>query len=150
MALEASSPMRLHDKFGRTITDLRISITDRCNYKCVYCRTGNDGASYAHLSHYSHRAHLNSDHLSLPSPFRTRLRSRGSFGSDGYVILPRGKIRQCGLAVVLQWQALQTQGRVKNAANNWTGHSTRRSTCHAMRERRGTAICGVPPSADVL
>ena len=25
----------LHDKFGRAITDLRISITDRCNYKCV-------------------------------------------------------------------------------------------------------------------
>ena len=25
--------MRLVDKFGRVITDLRISITDRCNYK---------------------------------------------------------------------------------------------------------------------
>src|ERR1700683_4810918 len=34
----------LSDKFGRPITDLRISITDRCNYKCVYCRTGNEGA----------------------------------------------------------------------------------------------------------
>src|SRR5690348_7244994 len=32
--------MPLTDKFGRPITDLRISITDRCNYKCVYCRTG--------------------------------------------------------------------------------------------------------------
>jgi cyclic pyranopterin phosphate synthase len=39
----------LVDKFGRAITDLRISITDRCNYKCVYCRTGNDGALYAEL-----------------------------------------------------------------------------------------------------
>ncbi len=39
----------LHDKFGRTITDLRISITDRCNYKCVYCRTGNEGALYGDL-----------------------------------------------------------------------------------------------------
>ena len=39
----------LHDKFGRAITDLRISITDRCNYKCVYCRTGNEGALYADL-----------------------------------------------------------------------------------------------------
>jgi cyclic pyranopterin phosphate synthase len=35
--------MLLTDKFGRAITDLRISITDRCNYKCVYCRTGNNG-----------------------------------------------------------------------------------------------------------
>jgi cyclic pyranopterin phosphate synthase len=40
---------RLTDKFGRPITDLRIAITDRCNYKCVYCRTGNQGAQYAEL-----------------------------------------------------------------------------------------------------
>ena len=40
---------RLIDKFGRPITDLRIAITDRCNYKCVYCRTGNEGAQYAEL-----------------------------------------------------------------------------------------------------
>lgn len=39
----------LIDKFGRPISDLRISITDHCNYKCVYCRTGNDGALYADL-----------------------------------------------------------------------------------------------------
>ena len=41
--------MFLTDKFGRRITDLRISITDRCNYKCVYCRTGNEGALYGDL-----------------------------------------------------------------------------------------------------
>ena len=42
-------PCCLTDKFGRAITDLRISITDRCNYKCVYCRTGNEGALYGDL-----------------------------------------------------------------------------------------------------
>jgi GTP 3',8-cyclase len=42
--------MPLIDKHGRPITDLRISITDRCNYKCVYCRTGTDGPAYAELS----------------------------------------------------------------------------------------------------
>ncbi|HUE42795.1 MAG TPA: GTP 3',8-cyclase MoaA [Candidatus Sulfotelmatobacter sp.] len=31
--------MTLHDKFGRAITDLRISVTDRCNFRCVYCRS---------------------------------------------------------------------------------------------------------------
>ncbi len=41
--------MNLQDKFGRAITDLRISITDRCNYRCVYCRTGNEGALYGDL-----------------------------------------------------------------------------------------------------
>lgn len=41
--------MPLTDKFGRPITDLRLSVTDRCNYKCVYCRTGNEGAIYGDL-----------------------------------------------------------------------------------------------------
>ena len=40
---------RLRDKYGRAITDLRISVTDRCNYKCVYCRTGEHGAQYSEL-----------------------------------------------------------------------------------------------------
>jgi cyclic pyranopterin phosphate synthase len=43
------SNVALTDKFGRPITDLRISITDRCNYRCVYCRTGNEGALYGDL-----------------------------------------------------------------------------------------------------
>jgi cyclic pyranopterin phosphate synthase len=29
----------LQDKFGRRITDLRISVTDRCNFRCIYCRS---------------------------------------------------------------------------------------------------------------
>jgi len=44
-----NEPTRLVDKHGRAITDLRISITDRCNYKCVYCRDGEDGTQYADL-----------------------------------------------------------------------------------------------------
>jgi cyclic pyranopterin phosphate synthase len=43
-------PALMKDKFGRTITDLRVSITDRCNYKCVYCRTGTEGAQFAELA----------------------------------------------------------------------------------------------------
>jgi cyclic pyranopterin phosphate synthase len=49
-AEDLSSPWsRLRDKYDRAITDLRVSVTDRCNYKCVYCRTGNEGAQYAEL-----------------------------------------------------------------------------------------------------
>jgi cyclic pyranopterin phosphate synthase len=40
---------RLTDTHSRAITDLRVSVTDRCNYRCVYCRTGNDGAQYSEL-----------------------------------------------------------------------------------------------------
>ena len=39
----------LTDRYSRAITDLRVSITDRCNYRCVYCRTGNEGAQYSEL-----------------------------------------------------------------------------------------------------
>ena len=41
--------MLLHDKHGRRISDLRISITDRCNYKCVYCRSGSDGPQFPEM-----------------------------------------------------------------------------------------------------
>lgn len=33
----------LHDSFGRQITDLRLSVTDRCNFKCVYCKPQLEG-----------------------------------------------------------------------------------------------------------
>jgi GTP 3',8-cyclase len=53
----------LIDKHGRHITDLRIAITDHCNYKCVYCRTGNEGALFADLpfSEYLRMARLLAD-----------------------------------------------------------------------------------------
>jgi len=48
-ASSIASPTRLTDSHGRVIHDLRVSITDRCNYKCVYCRTGEVGAQYPEL-----------------------------------------------------------------------------------------------------
>jgi cyclic pyranopterin phosphate synthase len=56
MAASLSSPLaemrasRLTDSHGRVIHDLRVSVTDRCNYKCVYCRTGEDGPQYPDLA----------------------------------------------------------------------------------------------------
>lgn len=41
---------RLRDKHGRAITDLRISVTDRCNFRCVYCRTGEGPSGIGELS----------------------------------------------------------------------------------------------------
>lgn len=45
---------RLRDRFERAITDLRVSVTDRCNYRCVYCRTGESagGASEIPIAGY--------------------------------------------------------------------------------------------------
>lgn len=36
-----SAPTGLIDRFGRRITYLRISVTDRCNFRCVYCMEPN-------------------------------------------------------------------------------------------------------------
>ena len=49
LAPSQTSVRRLIDSHGRVIHDLRVSITDRCNYKCVYCRTGELGAQYPEL-----------------------------------------------------------------------------------------------------
>lgn len=36
-ALQAMIPSELKDAFGRTARRLRLSVTDRCNFRCVYC-----------------------------------------------------------------------------------------------------------------
>jgi GTP 3',8-cyclase len=36
-APQARQARRLIDSHGRTIRDLRLSVTDRCNFRCVYC-----------------------------------------------------------------------------------------------------------------
>jgi len=41
--IAASTPPALIDRFGRRITYLRISVTDRCNFRCVYCMEPNQG-----------------------------------------------------------------------------------------------------------
>ena len=49
--IHAAEPENLLlDSHGRIIRDLRVSITDRCNYRCVYCRTGEGGSHYAELA----------------------------------------------------------------------------------------------------
>lgn len=56
----ADQEHRLRDSHGRAITDLRLSVTDRCNFRCVYCRTGEGGASLGELplSDYAHMLRL--------------------------------------------------------------------------------------------
>ena len=48
--VSVSPAERLTDSHGRVIHDLRVSVTDRCNYKCVYCRDGESGSQYPELT----------------------------------------------------------------------------------------------------
>src|ERR687891_392900 len=37
-AVHLSTPASgIADRFGRPLRDLRVSVTDRCNFRCVYC-----------------------------------------------------------------------------------------------------------------
>lgn len=44
------SGCRLTDSYGRVIHDLRVSVTDRCNYKCIYCHSGDAGLHFSELT----------------------------------------------------------------------------------------------------
>lgn len=46
MANSATAPITLHDRFGRGIDYLRISLTERCNLRCAYCMP-TEGLSFA-------------------------------------------------------------------------------------------------------
>src|SRR5260370_33653865 len=36
-AIRGASEQSMIDPFGRTISYLRVSVTDRCDFRCVYC-----------------------------------------------------------------------------------------------------------------
>ena len=37
MTHATSLPSQLIDRFGRHVTYVRLSVTDRCDFRCVYC-----------------------------------------------------------------------------------------------------------------
>ena len=39
--LSSTSPTELRDAFGRQVTYLRMSVTDRCDFRCRYCMDEN-------------------------------------------------------------------------------------------------------------
>ncbi len=60
-------PIKLQDRFGRVIDNLRISITDRCNFRCIYCMPA-EGLKWMprdHLLSYEEMARLVQVFLSL-------------------------------------------------------------------------------------
>ena len=53
------------DQYGRTIEYLRISVTDRCNLRCVYCMP-EEG-----IEQLPHEQILTFDGESMPDQYRT-------------------------------------------------------------------------------
>src|ERR1043165_2080126 len=44
----------LLDSHGRVLRDLRISITDRCNFRCLYCLPETEAAHNFYRGHWAH------------------------------------------------------------------------------------------------
>ena len=44
----------LMDSHGRTLRDLRVSITDRCNFRCLYCLPETEAAHNFYRGHWAH------------------------------------------------------------------------------------------------
>lgn len=44
----------LADSFGRTLRDLRVSLTDRCNFRCMYCLPETEAAQNFYRGHWAH------------------------------------------------------------------------------------------------
>ena len=45
---------RLIDSYGRILRDLRVSITDRCNFRCLYCLPETEAAQNFYRGHWAH------------------------------------------------------------------------------------------------
>src|SRR5262249_3135152 len=44
----------LFDSYGRILRDLRVSITDRCNFRCLYCLPETEAAHNFYRGHWAH------------------------------------------------------------------------------------------------
>src|SRR5579859_4041293 len=44
----------LTDSHGRVLRDLRVSLTDRCNFRCLYCLPETEAAQNFYRGHWAH------------------------------------------------------------------------------------------------
>jgi cyclic pyranopterin phosphate synthase len=49
-----SQPGALVDSYGRVMRDLRVSLTDRCNFRCLYCLPETEAAQNFYRGHWAH------------------------------------------------------------------------------------------------
>src|SRR3954469_20019918 len=45
---------QLIDSHGRVLRDLRVSVTDRCNFRCMYCLPETEAAQNFYRGHWAH------------------------------------------------------------------------------------------------
>ncbi len=63
-------PGQLVDSFGRVLRDLRVSVTDRCNYRCLYCLPETEAAQNFYRGHWAN--------LPAPAPIARQWQPRAN------------------------------------------------------------------------
>src|SRR5437762_12746308 len=48
-----TQPGSLIDSYGRVLRDLRVSLTDRCNFRCLYCLPETEAAQNFYRGHWA-------------------------------------------------------------------------------------------------
>jgi GTP 3',8-cyclase len=61
---------QLVDSQGRVMRDLRVSVTDRCNFRCMYCLPETEAAQNFYRGHWAH--------LTAPSPIARQWQPRAN------------------------------------------------------------------------
>ncbi len=140
---------RLLDRFGRVATDLRVSLTDRCNLRCTYCMPP-EGLDWLPEDRGAHRrrdlpaGHGSAvEHLGIQrGPVHRRRAAAARRGLVGSSSTPRH-----GAAAASRRSALTTNGDRAGAASPprspppaWTG-----STCRLDTLDRGPVQAAHPP-----
>ncbi|MBI2950422.1 MAG: GTP 3',8-cyclase MoaA [Verrucomicrobia bacterium] len=59
-------PTTLSDSFGRVMRDLRVSLTDRCNFRCLYCLPETEEAANFYRTKFDPQRNPNPPTLRLP------------------------------------------------------------------------------------
>src|ERR1700704_1179770 len=57
----------LSDSFGRVMRDLRVSLTDRCNFRCLYCLPETEEAANFYRTRFDALKNPNPKFLPLPA-----------------------------------------------------------------------------------
>jgi cyclic pyranopterin phosphate synthase len=115
----AASPGRLADGFGRVVSYLRVSVTDRCNLRCMYCRPVKDFQAISHSDILSYEEYLRIIRLGAPLGLtKVRLTGGEPLARRGFDrFLEQVMLAAPGMDVRLTTNATLLPGRAKTLAS---------------------------------
>lgn len=141
------------DACGRKIDYLRISITDRCNLRCVYCMPENGVSSISHDSLLRYEEIVRVVRLMQPLGVqKVRITGGEPMARRGCLELVRSLHEMGGLSrIAMTTNALLLRGRMREARDKGlTSVNISLDTLDPIRYRQMTRLGDVAPVLDVI